>query len=394
MDSLAPLTALMGRPGDVVVVSVDGVPSLCSGPLSHVNYTTVDKLPEQINASSSGVILIPWGWDASARHLAAALESPVELPSEKTVAAVNGRRFLAEFDTMHGESEDRFFDGKFGQLCNSVREVQEGIANLTDQETGQWVVKPAWSAAGRHQLHGSSQVLNSHQLSWLRRQFARGSYVYLEPWLPVIRECGVQLNLSHHASGNPSVELLGATELITDRNGGYTGSLLAADHDSLWYPAVAHAFHVAHRAAERGYFGPLGIDCMQVMLPNSRQVLRLCHDINARLTMGRLALQLRSYLGSTNTGVWLNSPNSGLPRSGRPGEHPAAGIAGIVEVIRVSPEMIGHQPTAVNSWLYVTNSPEAANKLVHRTRQQSNGGGALMTTDHEIRTSPNAGITL
>jgi len=41
--------------------------------------------------------------------------------------------------------------------------------------------------------------------------------------------------------------------------------------------------------------------------------LRLCHDVNGRYTMGRLALTLRTRLRSGEQGIWwhANEPNSG-----------------------------------------------------------------------------------
>ena len=351
-------------------------------PLSHVSYITIDEIQKKTAVSSTNVFLSPWGWDSTARLLAESLGSLEAVPTEASVLAVNGRRFLADFDLMHGGNEDRIFNGKFGRLCNNITELQEGIVELADQGIGQWVAKPAYSASGRNQLSGRSPVLNVHQQSWLRRQLDSCGYIYLEPWLPVIRECGIQLHLLPSASGCSAVQIDGITEFVTDRNGRYVGSMLTPQHDSLWCPAVGHALRVGQRAKDLGYFGPLGIDCMQVMLPDRRPVLRLCHDVNGRMTMGRLALQLRRHLGTMNSGVWLHSTYMDQTEDRRSdGKHPAIDAAGIVEVIRVSPEMIGNQPAAVNSRLYVTDSREAAENLVQSYRQQSNSSSSAADDD-------------
>ena len=219
-------------------------------------------------------------------------------------------------------------------------------------------------------MRGRSKKLSIRQPEWLRKQLDNHGYVYLEPWLPVVRECGIQLDISPPDQAGPGVELVGVTELITNRHGRYLGSLLSARNDTLWQPAVKHAVMIGRRAKDLGYFGPLGVDCMQVLLPGGRRRLRLCHDINGRLTMGRLALQLRCQLDTTNTGVWLHSRISDRPEDYRTaGKHPAIDCAGIVEVVKVSPGMIGNQPTAVDSWLCVTNGLEAAQNLALTVRR-------------------------
>ena len=373
MNALAPLTGLTGNPGDTVVVAGDKIPPVLPGPLSHVSYTTIDEIQKKTAASSDSIFLSPWGWDSAARLLAKSLGSSETVPSEASVLAVNGRQFLAEFDIMYGRNENRIFNGKFGRLCHDVTTLQEGIAELADQDISQWVAKPAYSASGRGQLSGNSPILNTHQQLWVRRQLGNCGYIYLEPWLPVVRECGIQLHLSSTEPDCSTVRLEGLTEFVTDRQGCYSGSLLTPRHDSLWCPAVAQALHIGKRAKDLGYFGPLGIDCMQVVLPGSGPVLRLCHDINGRMTMGRLALQLKQYLGHENSGVWLHSPHMNQTEVQRSsGKHPANDAGGVVEILRVSPEMIGNQAAAVNSWLYVTDSRDAAENLIRLYRQQSN----------------------
>jgi hypothetical protein len=219
-------------------------------------------------------------------------------------------------------------------------------------------------------MTGHSAVLSQNQREWLRKQLDSSGYVYLEPWLPVMRECGIQMEISATAPIGADIQLVGIAELITDRTGRYLGSVVSDEVDPLWHPAIDHAALIGRQAAKLGYFGPLGIDCMQVMLPDGRQVLRLCHDINGRLTMGRLALQLQCRMNAGNTGVWLLSIVS--DRSEDPGtirKYPAFKSADIVQVIKVSPGRIDDQPAAVDSWFYETSCLEAARNLVQLIRR-------------------------
>lgn len=381
MDSLAPLTALAGDPGDVVLVSASAVPAQTPHPLSHVKFIADDRIEELAGEGSTGISVTPWGWDADARRLAAALGSAQAIPAEPAVRAVNHRRFLADFDTTNDDSKCDWFDGKFGQLCDDLNQLQAGIDQLARHGISCWVVKPAYSAAGRNRVCGQSRVLDRNQRGWLRNQLQLGECVYLEPWLPVIRECGVQLKIAAAASDSADVELTGVAELVTDRSGRYLGSLISdpAAVDDVWREAIDHAGIIARQAAGLGYFGPLGVDCMQVRLPDGRRLLRRCHDINGRLTMGRLALQLRSQLDDAQSAVWLHSSVSDRalePRSG--GKHPAFTASDIVDVIEVSPVRIGGHPPAVRSWLYVTSDQRAAKNLLQSIRQHihvQTGGG-------------------
>ena len=51
----------------------------------------------------------------------------------------------------------------------------------------------------------------------------------------------------------------------------------------------------------------MGFDCMTFRYPSDRRVwLRRCHDINGRITMGRIALALRQYLRSGEFGIWCH----------------------------------------------------------------------------------------
>ena len=360
----------MGTTGDVVVVSNNGRPAEIPDVLSHVDYLTVDELSERVSTTAAEITLLPWGWDSSARELADRLGARTSIPSHESVMAVNSRLFSAEFDVLKDAADSVLFDGQFGQICHSCEEFQAGIKHLAAQQIDQWVAKPAWSTAGRSRLPGRSDLLNNNQQGWLRKQLASYKYVYLEPWLPVIRECGVQLEISATAGASAAVTIVGITELITDRTGRYRGSIMANSVDPFWQPAIDHAKLVGERAARLGYFGPLGIDSMQIELPDGQRLLRLCNDINGRLTMGRLALELWQSHGSENTGIWLHSAITNRPEDdGTCRNLPAANTVDIVDTVRVSPRWIGGHSTAVDSCLYVTNGPQAVQDVVQAVRQ-------------------------
>lgn len=374
VDSLVPFSGLLGNQDDVVVVAGSGLPAGLPPALSHVRYLTADQLLADANASVESISVVPWGWDHSARQLAAALNPAMSVPSQESILEVNSRRFSAAFDTADVDGRNLPFDGTFGALCSSEQEFQEALHVLAEHHFDAWIAKPAWSAAGRGRLSGRSGPLNSNQRGWLSKQFQQAGYVWLEPWLPVVQECGVQLQISPVKSGDETaeVEVVGVTGLLTDGAGRYRGSLVSHQPDPLWQPTMRQAIAIGQKAGKMGYFGPLGVDSMQVVLPDGQQTVRLCHDINGRLTMGRLALQFLSLVRPDQTGLWLQSAvGDSLPDSLSFQDSPSGRGLAVVEAMRVSPQLIGGRPPEIESWFYVVEGPQKSQNPVQLSQLQA-----------------------
>jgi hypothetical protein len=123
-----------------------------------------------------------------------------------------------------------------------------------------------------------------------------------EPWLEAVAEAGIQLEIPRH--GEPV--LLGVVPQIVDRQGVYRGSRFGAPEDRTgWEPAVAVANEVARRVQAEGYFGPLAIDAMLHRDGESLRV-RPLQDLNARWSMGRLALGLSRFAFQGHCAAWLH----------------------------------------------------------------------------------------
>lgn len=164
-----------------------------------------------------------------------------------------------------------------------------------------WVLKGEFGGAGREVCFGSGSP-TSQVAAWASNRFDRGLAVTVEPRLERIDEAGVQFQIER----NGEITLLGVTPLLTRRNGGYLGSGFAEDPSLLvtWSEAIEVGCRVAATVAAEGYFGPLGIDAMRYRDASGTIRIRPLQDLNARYTMGRLALGLRrfpQYAKSTNT---------------------------------------------------------------------------------------------
>jgi hypothetical protein len=197
-------------------------------------------------------------------------------------------------------------------------------------------------------------------LSWGRRRLERGEPTFFEPWVEAIAEYGCQFTVP--PAGAPTLE--GITGLLTDAQGTYRGSrLFGAKETSSILPRDVR--QLVERAAERiqqaGYFGPLGIDVMQYRGPAGEIAWRALQDINARLTMGRVALGLRSLVAPHEIADWLHVRWSA---GGAEGDcaRLAASLPAEARVVRLSPLEIGGHPASRGTVLVVAGALETLNR--------------------------------
>jgi hypothetical protein len=159
-----------------------------------------------------------------------------------------------------------------------------------------------------------------------------GQALFLEPWVECVAEAGIQWTIPR--KGAPVLE--GVVPLLTAPSGQYRGSRFRSDGDvaGAWAEAVAAGRGVAIKLQEMGYFGPLGIDAARYRDAAGDVRLRPVQDVNARWTMGRLALGWQR-LGVGQ--VW---------RHGRAGDAP-----GNPAILKTSPLTVGGRPVQHVTWI-------------------------------------------
>ncbi|MDG1897803.1 MAG: hypothetical protein P8J37_23130 [Fuerstiella sp.] len=377
MNELAPLMGLLGQNGDRVLVNERAMPTDVARCLTHVTF--VDD--SNFCAKGGQHRVIPWGWTEQTRQMASNVQMPTtEIPSARAVTYVNSRDFSAKLDAVECDQDSLlpFGADSFGTICRSLNEWESGVRQLERFRFSRWVAKPQISHAGRNRLLASGTELNSQQIGWLMKHLAHRGGVYLEPWVRPEEECGLQFEIIPPCSVNRKngcrVRLVGVSGLLNDHVGRYQGSLICqADQlDSVWQSAVTHGFSVCEAAAAAGYFGPIGIDSFRFHLPDGSVALRMCNDVNARFTMGRLALQLRSSLQSLQFGAWCHF---GVPdfsrfcdgvrkRLTQPAEEN-------VSMIITSPMLVGGRLIRSGTILFAGDSPEPLLRTVKSIRDQA-----------------------
>lgn len=254
-------------------------------------------MPERPNERPDGLTLCPWGWSAEVVRFARKSGLRIDAPPLDVVRQANGRGFSFDLERKFGcGPEDAAVVESLDELHAAIKEA-DGVDE-------RWVVKAEFGMSARERVLGQGNDIPEPDRNWIRKRLAADGWVYFEPWLNREAEAGLQFTVG--TDGQVSFD--GTTLLLTDRHGRYLGSRFASDatFDDEWGDAIDVGLQVAARLSAMGYFGPLGIDAMRYRDSASNQRLRAIQDINARYTMGAMALGFRRRLKPGEFGSWLH----------------------------------------------------------------------------------------
>ena len=183
---------------------------------------------------------------------------------------------------------DRAFSAKLGQCLAGARFVRD--MNALEQQlahaspTGRYVIKRAFSFAGREQRRVQDGLLDPSTRGFCERSFARGEGLQIEPWVERLGD------FSRHGYLSRTGELaIGPTrEQRCDRFGRFlgvhTGPAAVTEAEAEIFAAELQRTAAALTLA--GYFGPFGIDGFRYRTSDGWTVLNPRCEINARFTMG------------------------------------------------------------------------------------------------------------
>ncbi|TXT25882.1 MAG: hypothetical protein FD138_2904 [Planctomycetota bacterium] len=243
--------------------------------------------------------IVAWGWVPWTRKI----DLATARPSELAVKQANSREWSFHLEqqlrvALPGAARLERIEELAETVRRSASEFGEPIA-----EHG-WVIKANFGMAARERLLGRGSTLTSAQQNWLCRRLAAEGAVYFEPWLRRRAEVGIQWTMPPFGQGEPKLE--GMTPLLCDSQGGYRGSEFSLDTSipREWQRAVEVCEQAAKRLQSLGYFGPLGIDAAIYEDSAGNAISRPLQDVNARFTMGRLALGFRRLLRDGERGEW------------------------------------------------------------------------------------------
>lgn len=338
---LAAAWVAIAEPDDLILAPEPVDPtSLDDLALSGIPLPNFVSSRERINQLANGE-LVPWGWTPSMLALAEHFGLTHSAPPLEIVRQVNSRAFRCELENKFGVA----LPGS--ALARSVDEVSRLVAASGDMTNG-WILKSNFGMAGRESIRGRGVDLSESILNWACARIASVGVVVFEPLVLPIAEAGIQM----HISSNGAPELIGVTPLLTDRSGTYRGSRFGSHAVDVapWQAAIEVAVRVAARLQQLGYFGPLGIDAMQYRDANGEPRLRPLQDLNARYTMGRLALGFQRILPPNWCATWLHLPRRAVGQTER-----AAGLIPAECTSTASSRFIATSPASI---LVLADSPE------------------------------------
>lgn len=166
--------------------------------------------------------------------------------------------------------------------------VRTAIAALPDW-VDHWVLKPRLGSSGRGRVPGRGRELVPVVEAALPRLAQRGGAI-LEPWLS---RTGDHSMLLHVGEEGPT--LLGITEQVLTPSGVYFGNrgTVARRSGSRWDEELEEAaLRLGAAIHAAGFRGPCGVDAFAFRDPAGVERLRPAVEVNARFTMGTVALGL------------------------------------------------------------------------------------------------------
>lgn len=226
---------------------------------------------------------LPWGVTPSFLEL----EPHGEFAPCAIVESVNSKIYSARLEVEFEVSLPR------SEIVTSIAALSRAVAH----GGGESLVKNPWGVAGRERL--KTRTFDDEARAWAERQFRWVDELVVEPLVKRTCDWSIQFELGRDP------RMVGACRLVTDSAGNHRGHRVDQER-----PAD-EIIDIARKAASRvhadGYRGPLGIDAFEGILGEEQIVRPLC-ELNARMTFGRLALELEAHVGRPF--VWWHPPRS------------------------------------------------------------------------------------
>ena len=241
--------------------------------------------------------LRPWAWSPDASRLLEPLAGDVSPGVPWQWRSVPREWFSKEVGI---RLEELLGLSEAGSVCRSVEEAEGVIGGLLRE--GQALGKAPFAHAGRGHKRINRESPPEATRNWLANVIGTHGCVIVEPWLERVTD----FSALYEMDAGGGVELIGLTLMENDAAGRFLGTRVSPKWASMLEPEVA-AF--LHREADvmrwyqetipavlgrllSGYVGPLGVDAMVHRRADGSLALKHVIELNVRMTMGRIALEL------------------------------------------------------------------------------------------------------
>ena len=260
----------------------------------------------------------PWGWSPEMEHILSPLMKQQTtsqkgwLPANKSLFSKSWAASFAK--NLAASEEHEWFKENYSITCQTVEEIKESFALFTGAGHSVVAVKSPLGSSGRDIMRFPGGEIANDQQNRLKNLLKIQGSLLVEPWLSRIAD------FSAHYQVGKSVKFLGFSRLINDHHGQYSGSLFGKPFHGLdtevmkllqkggtkgingFYEALGEKLQ--KKLLDFDYSGPLGIDFFVFRNPEGELRVRPLVEINFRMTMGRLALELEKKLAPGKSGLF------------------------------------------------------------------------------------------
>ncbi len=193
------------------------------------------------------------------------------------------------------------------RILGSIEELEEALERLPHE----WLLKHPLGVSGRERIMGRVGELEPRHERWAARLFEQGEELLFEPKVSIDHEYSFHFNILNSAE----IEFLGHCELLTDTQGTHRGHIIRPSARQLGAPAyLLEQVHRLH--SQTGYTGPVSSDGYRGRLGNE-EIINHVSEFNARITFGRMALEITRALWPMNRPIawWHPSHRERLDQS-------------------------------------------------------------------------------
>lgn len=257
--------------------------------------------------------LKPWAWGPVASKLMSRYNPGVaEAVDLKWMDW--GAKDAELFSKRCGLNLAELLDEEIGLWCASVDEVLDSVKEFAIiAENSDVLLKAPWSSAGRGHLRLLGGEWTAASRAWLEKVIVQQGGVVVEPWLKRVLDFSAQYEVSKEG-----VKLVGMTRVVNDDAGRYLGTFVHHKWTSGLEPELTEfLFREAGviqlykdeipklllDLLDEGFRGNFGVDAM-VYLGEDGLKLRKVVEVNPRMTMGRVALELLKNFGFAGAGFF------------------------------------------------------------------------------------------
>lgn len=299
-------------------------------------WTVKELIPKDSTAPCSSLALwkendaegvLPWGWSPlavcqlrSAGVAESLLPSAVDLEAYRQFSSRQTAVLLLKKirERWPSDFEAGYLTGESG-WCRTEEDVRKMC-----EQYGATMLKMPWSGSGRGVRPVTAGGLNEKDVAWVRRTLTRQGGVEVEPIYNKVQDFAMEF-----WAEDRRVRYEGLSVFETTPGGVYAGNLVASEMqkvsrlaqyvDPSLLQAVRQRLVILLNEADvpAWYTGPLGIDMMIVentppsSIHRPRFSVHPLVEINLRMTMGWVALQLQQKLAEGEVGTFKIDHSNG-----------------------------------------------------------------------------------